>query len=231
MKKQSVKIRIFVLFLCALAMNVQSLAWHGTPYIGGDLQSRHMMLKKPYITGVNKNNYPGANIYVGLKYNPFVSVELGFQYNAKKSNNPYIPYDSPYTGTNHNVRSGIEVQQKTIVQGCHANLIGLLPLNTSFKFDLMTLIGISRLQTKIFLKDYDLSIHEWSRLFIFKKGVWAPRLGIGAQSMLNTHMGIRALVVWEKTTQFKHMLESKNNEMILKPCNSFITSLGLFYQF
>ncbi len=234
MRKLFIGFRVFLsaaLLLYFLPMQATAIEWSGTPYIGRDLQSRHMAFRKSYSTGIDKNRYLQGSVYLGLNCNPFLGLEFGIEKSSTQSANPYLPYNSPYMGSPNTVLSGAAIKTKTTLRGYHGSVVGFLPMNTPFDLKLVGLFGLAKLQTKIVLKDYDLDTHVWSRPFIFNKKIWTPRLGVGAQTMIYNHVGLRAMVIWEKTSKFGYMLESENNTLILAPKNSLTPSIGLFYKF
>ncbi len=211
-------------------MQANAFEWHETAYVGGDFQSRHMKFKQGYSTGIDKNRYLQGNVYLGLNCNPFFGFELGFENSSKQSAMPYLPLEAPYAGQDITAIDGAAIKTKTTLRGYHAGLVSFLPLNAPFDLKLVALLGMANLKTKVTSDDYDIDLAEW-RYLTFKKKVWTPRIGMGAQTMINEHFGLRAMVIWEKTSKFGYILASEYNRFKLAPKNSVTPSIGLFYKF
>ena len=230
-----------------------------TPYVGADAQIRHMGFKKDFGGNALKKNYPQGNFFAGLKFNPYVGIEFGYEASKKKSrkvkhNNSDIVFGAPLEQVEPgdlSVDNTSHSSSKT--DGWNANLVGFFPIICEDNsLQLIGSIGMAQLKIKsknsldkvLVTTTFDPITDEPTgtealaeinnRAFTKRKAVL--RISSGIQNMITDCIGIRALVMWENTTKLKahgKLISSgeETTQRITKPKNSFNYGLGIFTYF
>lgn len=213
------------------AANSLSEQWDLVPYVGADIQVRHMEFKKGFGDNITKNNYPQGNVYVGVKLNQYTGIEAGFERTKAQKKNTALLGSDNFLGTilfaplpNDQTR----IKTNTKMSAFYANLVGFLPVFCEeYRLQLIGSLGIAHSNLKMTLDLPDDGVHR-----VFSKKKWVPKIGVGLQHMLNCQLGVRAMVNWEgtKTSGIKP-LNAPQSELRASVKNSFNYGLGLFYNF
>lgn len=208
------------------------------PYVGADAQWRHMEFKKGFGKDQTKSNYPQGNIYLGLKLNPYLGLEAGYE-RAKTQKR-----DTSALGSDVNFGAVLfpfalntvnELNTKTKLRSFHANVVGFLPISEEYCLQLIGSIGVARVNINTTrnitsLNNRTLSDDRVAALReVFSKKKWVPRIGIGLQHMLTCQLGVRAMANWEGTSMTMKTLTPSAFSARTK--NSLNFGLGLFYNF
>ncbi len=244
-----VKKKLGLLVAPALMLGVSMNAFADfalTPYIGADAQLRYLDFKRGFGDNLFKHNSPQGNAYVGLKFNQFVGIEMGYQATKKQRKSLYLTAGQVNLGTvvpqSMILKNGLSSQISPIsyttqekTQGFHMNIVGFYPIFPEYGLELFGSVGITQLKTNF--SRQTLSVGGVpplnSSILKFKKRKNIFRANIGLQQMITDCIGFRGTVGWENTAKFNkitpHVVTPNLTEVRLK--NSIIYSLGLFRRF
>lgn len=212
------------------------------PYIGLDAQWRYMDFQKGFGQNLVKPNYPQGNIYLGIKFNPYVGIDAGYERTISKTRRTTLLggdtwFKKIIDDTFPNRFNIFDTTTK--IKGPHINIIGFLPINDHL--ELIGSIGIARL--KIQITNVQSMMANITLVppdsFEFVKSKWISRINLGAQYKLTDQFGIRATGGWESTAGMKDItLTSSTLPPLLTPeglvaklKNSINFGFGLFYNF
>ncbi len=216
-----------------------------TPYVGLDAQLRHMSYKSGFGGNLFNHNYPQGNVYVGLKFNNCIGIEVGFTGGPKRSRDTVLQFGDVNLGTALNtpldaIFAPIVYNTSTKVSSLHADIIGFYPLGCDIQ--LYGSVGASRLRARFTrasvafsggsLLGTDSAIPEK-----FARSKTVLRLGIGLQQMLTCNVGIRGGINWENTSKLNNItapisvIPDGSFQPVIKLKDSFTYNLGVFWQF
>lgn len=216
--------------------------WEYGPYIGIDVQLRHVKFPNDFGGNLFKKNYIQGNPFVGVRFNDFLGIEVGYEETVKKNAtvingpgvievNDFIP-EGAFHYSNNFFR----------MRGANANIKAFIPFCVcDEKFDLLGAVGVSHLKTKLthqitavsfFGAFRPLTIGEMQeqKATFFKRRL-IMRAMVGLQYFINCNVGVRATYTWENTKKFKNMTDLTVGNEIAKMKNSQLYGLGLFWQF
>ena len=211
-----------------------------TPYVGLDAQVRHMSYKSGFGGNLFNHNYPQGNVYVGLKFNNCIGIEVGFSGGPKRTrsatlNAGDINLGVPLVGELVFV-TPLVYSTTTRVSGVHADLVGFYPVNCDMQ--VFGSVGANRL--KAHFSQSGISSGPESLIgtapLRFKKHKTVLRLGLGLQQMLTCNVGLRAGLIWENTSKLNNIRLSQLTTLsdvmpTIKLRDSLVYSLGIFWQF
>jgi len=166
---------------------------------------------------VFKKNYHAGDFYVRDRFHENLGFELGYAQSAEKTVN-HKAVSGDFISI-LNIPAGRNVRTKLAFKSWHADLNAYLPLGNDL--DLVGTVGFSYLKPD--LKEFSVTGISFST-----KGEYSfiPRLGAGAQFMLNDCIGVRGLLRWESTSQAKVRIA---DTLIFKPFKNGLTAnVGLF---
>jgi opacity protein-like surface antigen len=232
-KKKLALLAAPIAMLAASTTTAANLLWDIKPYVGADAEWRHMNFQKGFGNNLFTHNYPQGNFYLGAQFNKYLAVEAGYEKTEGKTRTSILQtgdiqagvlIDDPDTTLRENSTGQIK--------GLHVNVIGLLPLCEAYRLQLIGMVGVTRLKSKLIKTithiDNVVILDDLSTHFKAKKSIF--RLGAGLQHMINCNWGVRAMVKWEASKKLK-MIGIENPELSIRPKNSFIYSIGAFYRF
>ncbi len=203
--------------LTASTAATADIDWNVSPYVGADVQIRHVKFGHHFGNKRFKKNYPQANLFAGIKFCDFLGIELGYETTTNKSRT--VTLGTPPIKTNSSAR----------FRGPHADLVGFLPIFNECNLHLLGYVGIAHLKAS--LKQYDVLANGISPARTFNKHKSVLRLGAGVQHMINDCWGVRALVGWEKTKFNLVQNQPAATPQRVKLKNSYSYGLGAFYSF
>lgn len=204
--------------------------WHVRPYVGADVEWRHMGLPNDLGGNLFKHDYPQGNIYAGVQLNEYIGVEVGFEATERKTRVANIPANTIFNNTTEDLYN-LDFNSTASIKGPHANLVGFLPLHQTIELELIGMVGIANLKgnfTRTFVKEDGLVTLPLLDKFTKRKNVLT--LGAGLQHMFLENWGVRGMIKWENTNRFKIALE-EDTKQITKLKNSIIYSIGAFFKF
>ncbi len=236
MKKKLALLAAPLVLLAASAATAES-RWLGiTPYLGADAEIRHMDFQKGYGGNNIKHSLPQGNLYAGLRFNEYVAVEAGYEATKRKTTSSTDGAGVVSFGLLIPALTTLQYNTVAQAKAFHANLVGTLPICELYRLDLIGSIGIARLKTKIVrtlvaVDGIPFPVNDPDAVDKFVKRKSILRLGAGLQHMINCNWGLRAMLKWENTNKLKLISQTHPLDLSVKPKNSFIYSLGVFYNF
>lgn len=250
MKKKLALVVAPIVLLAASAATAEN-RFGLTPYVGADAEFRHMDYHKAFGGNVINHNSPQGNVYAGVRLSEYLGVEAGYEATKRKTRRSTLKNGDILTGfTLDNPAApapdvyGFNTTTQT--KGLHANFVGFLPICDLYRLQLIGMVGLARLKTKTTLTWETLNdnsigpaVPTGQDINIFRAKKTVLRLGAGLQHMINCNWGVRGMVKWEASKKLK--MSSTTNPAItfgnplatlsIKPKNSVIYSLGVFYTF
>jgi hypothetical protein len=208
------------------------------PYVGADAQRRSMEFKQDYGKNLTKQNYPQGNVYLGLKLNQYVGLEVGYEFTKtlKKSttaNGTEIRFGQVFFPDIDTI-NGFDT--KTKIRAFHGNIVGFLPISEQYCLQLIGSVGVARAKIKI-VHDVPIENNIPNTAFaadhrVFSKSKWIPKIGLGLQHMVTCQLGVRAMAGWEGTNRFKDIKPTNvTSTLVGRTKDSFNFGVGLFYNF
>lgn len=209
--------------------------WDFSPYVGADIQRRHLSFPTNNGSNVFKKNARQGNVYLGTKFNNCLGLEVGYENTAKTSRNVRLVTGQFEVG---GAPLGLAFQDTygaTRLYGWHIDLMGYYPLLSCYPLELVGSVGLARLKAKLIstalVDEVAPVVFNPSRNFVQKRTV--ARITGGLQYTFPNCMGIRATVGFENTNRFKHITarETADPNVFATMKNSFIYSIGGFVYF
>jgi opacity protein-like surface antigen len=209
--------------------------WGLTPYVGADVQSRHMN----WDTGSGGNLFTHdavqGNVYFGVKFSENFGIEGGYESTAKKVRSVFANPGELVTGTALGSANPIQFTTTTRLRGHHINLVSSASLSETHRLKLLGLIGIVSLKASL-TRQPTASIT--GGVFTSRNGPTTPliqrknllRLGTTLEHLLTDAWGIRGSITWENTKRLK-IFASNGANGIAQPKNSLVYGLGAFITF
>lgn len=227
----------FLLFILILICVKRAHADIFNPYIGAEVNTRHMKFKKDYGGNILKDKQPQHVFYVGIRPIKQFGIEFGYEsthssYRIANLNKDDIVNGAPIP----HVLSPLLFKSKIKTKGTFINMIGFHSPWNNIPLELFSSIGVS-------FKKFDFERQTLQANMMPIKSIrYASdrtpifRTSIGAQYMLNKHLGTKLSLGLEKTNK---IVIYANDDVCSKyiPCiqpkNSLIYGygLGLFYKF
>jgi len=210
-----------------------------TPYVGMNVGWRHQGFAEAFGGNLVSKNYPEGNVYLGMKYQDYLGIQLGFDATSKKQRTskftaPYIAFGL-FTDAHFD-----ELKASTRIYGWHIDLLGFIPicLNNE-QYHIISSIGVSkkRFKLKVFntisgaeiLNGSD--VEESTRDFFSTQCM--ARVALGLQYMMTQCTGIRIMGNWENTSKFKNLATQNNQEGMGRVTlrKAFTVNFGVSYYF
>ncbi len=210
--------------------NVQENLGPFTTSVGADLQTRQMTFKKDRSPGtVAKPRAMQGGGYFAFTF-PWFGLELGYERSQQDAAGLLLPTDT-YFSDLLGGGSSLGLCTKTSIRGPYANLAVFLPISDEYRLKLLGFVGMGRLHAEVIS-----TLPQAGLIHVFSERKWIPRAGIGVQHTLNKDdsFGIRAMMIWEKTSKFEDMRPRYRDgvtPLLASFKNSIIPTLGVFYNF
>jgi hypothetical protein len=216
------------------------------PYGGLEYVHRTLAFQEGYGKGDFKKSLPQGNAFLGIQFNEYLGLEAGYLFSNAVKRTVFSTEGRQIFGEavlNRVDDKGDEIagynisRNKINLTGPQISIVGRLPLGMS-GFSLIGSIGLSRLtlkaKTKVLGTDelpvfLPLHILEWERSFCVKKVVPKAMFGLGYQ--FTNRIGIRILIGYEKTKQFKNLVPKEQGPLRMTLKNNTLCSIGLTAQF
>lgn len=248
MKKRLALVAAPIVLLAASAATAQNRLGL-TPYVGADAEFRHMDYHKNFGGNIINHNAPQANVYAGIRLGEYLAVEAGYEATKRKTRRSTLKNGDTLGGfilplLNPPGPDLYGFNTTTQTKGLHANLVGFLPVSDCYRLQLIGMLGLTRLKTKTTLTFVTINdalvaplAGAGEDVTIFKARKNVLRLGAGLQHMIDCNWGVRGMVKWEASKKLKMNSTSPilNNgapaALSIRPKNSVIYSLGVFYTF
>lgn len=232
--------RLLVLTLCSLLLGgfatpvLARMCYPVTvnlgPYLGFDLELRDMGFKQGYGDKVFEKQYPQANLFVGLMFNEFFGIELGYEKTLKRSRNSSFTGGDVVLGNIATSGTSGKFQSHGELYGPNINFMGVYKPCEAYPLEIFGSIGGSYLTAK-----FDRNLFEFNdgpasllRTFEQDKALW--RIAIGLQYVIADCIGVRTSLKWENTSQMRlYTRELLANPPQIKLKDSLIFGLGFYY--
>lgn len=220
---------------CSVAADIcgLDLGLNFCPYVGIDLQKRHVRWKDGFGDNLFNHDYPQGNIFVGARLHEYFGLELGYKNSVTKTR---------LSSINTGQVLGVSVQNptefflsKAQFKGPNASMIGYLPIR-QFCVDLFGTVGLTRLHTyhqRTFLRDSLGNLNFFTNGSTFKSVQNVLTLGLGLQYIICNNYGIRIKTEWEESSRVKQSkpLENPDSSEVLRLKDSYNFGLGFFFLF
>jgi len=210
--------------------------WGLTPYVGADVQSRHMNWGKGLGDNLFAHDAMQGNVYVGVKFNEYFGVEGGYESTDKKDRNAKL--------SSGDINAGIPVASVPFatlqyittsrISGHHISVTASAPISDEYRLKVLGIVGIASLKASLFRHTTSFvagGIPLPSPDVIFSKRKNLLRLGAGLEHMITETWGVRASLIWENTNRLKVSGVSRSASPTVQAKNSLLYSAGAFFNF
>jgi len=217
---------------------VSYAAFTYAPYVGVEAGVRYMPFKKNFGNNLVQNTYPTANIFVGLRVNDYLGLELGVATTSTRTRSTLLLGRDTYFGNILDPLNPLlfyNFTTKTQLQGFNASILGFYPICEDGLLDLFAALGFSyqRLKIKNIMKEAESTPLNPPDEIAFSKNKPILAVRLGAQSLFCDSLGVRASVGFENTKQFHNLTPKGSPNSLLRASlrNSLEARVGVFYQF
>ena len=185
--------------LAALSAPAQA-DWSFNPYVGVDYQLTRLSYADDIDGG--HDNFSGANIHVGNRFNDHFGLELGYFRTTEKSSSGIVAA-TPYT-------------LKGRLQGVSFDALGYVPVTADRSLELIGTAGLAYTHGKLDMNVGGTPFSDTDNAFGF-------RIGGGAQYNITSNFNVRGLVRFQTVN-----LDAAGTDVT---DNAWALSLGANYQF
>jgi hypothetical protein len=176
-----------------------------TPYLGVDYYQVNMKARTFY-QQIFPSSFPSVSFYIGTKFHPNFSFEVGYGWSVKKSKQWVVSKGQPIFGS---VSNGTFSGKTSIRRSSgYIDLVGYLPVyDICDAFEIIFSIGYGWVQSQIATTMNILpspAIPNSSAIAsLASKGRSTYRAGVGANYMVTDVYGLRGKVGWENTNTLR----------------------------
>ncbi|MBS0288970.1 MAG: hypothetical protein JSS07_02885 [Proteobacteria bacterium] len=222
-------------------ITIDTMRVNGGVDVGAYKQDFETSFGKDHFT----DHYPYTNIYLGLKFNPYVGIEGGYEHIYRQDEKTFYPVLNGVTVPVLGFFSPLNTDpvfylSDMFSKSWHLNLVGYWPICPN-KTDLMASIGIAWL--KMYIDTVAISdptvATEVVRFASDNKAL--ARATIGIKQMITQHFGARLQFLWENTSKIEAatfvplplgVLEPTTGQdnYTVKPKNSYGADIGFFFE-
>ena len=207
-----------------------------SPYVGVDGQLNRMPFKKGYGDNLFPKHYEHANLYAGIKLDGSFSLEAGYISEAVRSKYTKLYGRNGCLGVELPKFASPAIFQSYIkIRGYHVGFVNTFCEPTWESVRILWGVGVGLLRAEAERKTIQIARPplKLSSSRRFKKDKAVLRLMLASEYSLNNNIGIRASVMFIQTSKMvikAYPIEGRYTPVI-KPKDSFIYSLGIFYEF
>lgn len=230
------------ILICALAItaaNSQASQFMlmASPYVGADVEIRHIDWASNLGSNVFKNNYPQGKVYGGLRFCDFIGIEVGYEATIAKTAKNTLPVGGIYLGDAYpfSARGPVLAEGRFEISGPYAAILGFLPITCDDNvFISFGAVSLKASHWTYLLGDADLGVLNPEQTQLrFSKTKTVLRIGGGWEHLFCSCFGLRLNVAWENTTRFSQLKPENNPTSIRRVSlkNSWNYGFGIFYQF
>ncbi len=213
----------------------KSNSYELTPYIGADCQLNKMRFKEGYGNNLFPKHYKQINIYSGVKINNDLSVEVGYTSEAVKNKYSTLKADDCCLGITVPARLSPAIFKSYIkIRGYHLSLIKTYHHNQWDHLRLLGGVGLGFLRAEAQRDTVSVGYPPIKgNVRHFKKDKAVLRLIVGSEYKFKNNLGARASLCFIQTSKMiiKAQPIAGRYTPIIRPRNSFIYSLGIFFEF
>ena len=237
MKKRLALITTSVALATSSAANAEN-QWGLTPYVGADVQSRHMNWSKGLGDNLFAHDAMQGNVYVGVKFNEYFGIEGGYESTSKKDRNVILNAGDIVTGNIINARmTSANVIATSHLHGTHINFVSSFYISETNRLKFLGSLGVISLRAKLTKKlinymDLGVPVDYSSRpSILYNKRKHVLRIVAGLEHMLTDAWGVRGSITWENTNRLKIPSLNGATPSLAQPKNAIAYGLGAFITF
>ncbi len=204
-------------------------------YIGADAQVRRMDFKGGYGDNLLRHNSPQGNGYVGLKFNEYLALEMGYESTVTRNRLTTLTTGDVSAGTPVlAVVSPVIFRSKIKMKGPHVDVVGFYSFYEASPAQLFGSVGVAFIKGTAQRQTVSMANQPASTVRTLSGDKRVMRLAGGLQYMLGDHLGLRGTVGWSDTNRF--VISSNDNLPGLrlpeiKPKGTTFYGLGLLWAF
>ena len=230
------------------------------PYIGAEVGVWHLRAEKDYGERLFKKYPVQGGGYLGLKLNRYLGLEFGGEY-SKQNVSQYVDEDETFLDNSyHDTEASFVGDLRKIAWT--TKLVGFFPLDKQDKLQLFGTFGIKKINMQLKLKIAEIqsvvsaaeaaenndtkgrplgpTMPLQNDYEIFKQAgkKYIPCAGIGLQYAINSHLGARIGINWEKSRGMGSLRgnvtdgdDTTDDTRIAKFKNSLSYALGIHLTF
>lgn len=227
----------FYLFFLSLALCLSICnAYELKPYVGVDGQINRVKFKKGYGDNLFPKNYPQVNVYSGLKFKNNYSVEFGYIAAGLKSRYSVLRKGEGALGVPlPGIAEPAVFKSNLKIQGCHFSVINSFLKDSWDHFRILGGIGLAFLKAEACRESIEVGIPPMrvNSKRHFKKHKVVLRLMVAPEYKFKNSLGIRASVCFLNTSKITMKADPIQGIFtpVIRPKDSFVYSLGAFYEF
>lgn len=229
----------FYLFFLSMAFflglfNVS--AYEVVPYAGIDGQINKLKFKEGYGENLFPKHYPQVNLYAGLKFNGSYSFEFGYIEAGLKSK-----YSTLYAGDNiigavlTKPLSPAVFNNYLKIKGSHIGIVNRFAQDDWDHFRVLGGVGLAFLKAEAIRETIEVGIPPYTlnRKRYFSKHKVVLRFIAASEYKFKNNLGIRASVLFLNTSKMTMRAQPISGTFTpaIRPKDSFVYSLGGFYEF
>lgn len=206
-----------------------------SPYFGIDQQINKMRFKEGYGHNLFSKHYPQVNFYVGARFVDNFGIELGYVSTASKPKLSILHANDIVLGAKvpHQL-SPIKFLSYIKITGYHLGLVNFYAHPDWEKLRIVGGVGVSFLRAEA--ERYTISANNFNFQYnyrTFKKQKSVIRLILAPEYKFQDHLGLRTSFCFINTSKMKIKAIPIENSYtpIIRPKDSLIFSLGLFFDF
>jgi hypothetical protein len=224
-----------VLFVSIASIPNELCSFEAYPYIGFDHQLNRMKFKEGYGHNMFPKHFKQLNLYGGFKFNNQNALELG--YVSTLSKNKYsILYagDKALGATISHSASPAKFISYIKVKGYHLGMTNIYFPSISDSFRILGGVGLSFLTAEAERNCIALGCPPApGTIRKFKKRRTVLRLMAASEYKFKNDLGLRLSFCFIQTSKMVIRAYPRDNAFtpIIKPKDSFIYGLGIFYEF
>lgn len=205
------------------------------PYGGLEYVQRSLVFKEGYGKGDFNQRLPQAHVFLGIQINDYLGLEAGYLFSQAVTRTSFAE-NRQALGEFVDPGDDYVAENKINLTGPQMSVVGRLPFGAS-GFSALGSIGVSWLNLQAIHKRITfrgipltpLEVLQSTRHFSVKKVVPKWMFGLGYQ--LTDSIGMRVLMGYEKTSQFKNITPKESKILSITLKNATLFSIGFTANF
>lgn len=220
-------------------------AWGIKPNIGIDVGLKNQSFNSGFGDLQFRNDYPETNVYLGMKFHPFLGLEAGYQHMYRQQREQFYNIGVGVLGSSPLLAGALD--QRLFIsdvwgQGWNLSLLGFWPICPRTKTEIMASVGL------VWQKLYYSTTVISDGLTATPLAMWESsdrsmfRLGLGIRQMITKHFGSRLQVFWEDTSKLSASFPvpvgqggvsfpiTAADNYTVRPRDNYSVLLGFFFQ-
>lgn len=207
-----------------------------SPYVGVDGQLNRMKFKKGYGDNLFPKNYSQSNLYAGIKLDGSFSLEAGYTSEAVRTKYSKLYETDCCLGADIPKMLSPAIFKSYIkIRGYHLGFVNTFCEPTWESVRILWGAGVGLLRAEAERKTIELSIPpvSFSSSRHFKKDKTVLRLMLASEYKFKNNLGIRGSLFFLQTSKMVMVAEptASPTTPVIRPMDSLVYSLGVFYEF